>query len=445
MKAKPVLVVIGAGSITFTPKLLRDMIHHPGLGGSTMRLVDIDADALDMMEKVAKKLNATLPVPWRIEATTDRREALSGADFVIVSVDVARNTTWESDWRIPVEHGIRQVTGELGGPGGLFHSLRQIPLHIEIGRDCAELCPQARVMVESNPLNRICLAMRRHTGCGEILGLCHGVEIVHYAVSKLIGVDVDNIESTAPGTNHFTWILDLYRRDTGEDLYPALRRALATHDPSWWPLSRKVFEVYGCFPSCGDDHIGEYLPWAWELAGMEGPHTDAREDGARAFRDYLKAEAAKDGPFGRFEDTQEGLHYEERAQFFFSPRNWTDTLAFPIMDSLTNNTLRRMPTVNMVNGGAITNLPADVFVEGPASVDASGCRLISLGDLPKPLAAFCRRDIDQAEMIVEAAVSGKRSDILKAMLLDPVVDSVSAAEKTIDAMLAANAEYLRFE
>jgi alpha-galactosidase/6-phospho-beta-glucosidase family protein len=112
------------------------------------------------------------------------------------------------------------------------------------------------------------------------------------------------------------------------------------------------------------------------------------------------------------------------------------------MDSIYTNKLRRMPAVNMVNNGSITNLPADVFVECPASVDSSGCRLLSMGELPKPLAAFCRRDIDQTEMAVEAAVSGSRRVILQAMLLDPVIDSISVAEKVLDAMLKENAGYL---
>ena len=165
MKKNPVLAVIGAGSITFTPNLLRDMIHHPALGGSTMRLVDINEESLRIMKGLADRLNETLPEPWRIEAATDRREALPGADYVIISVDTARVDTWKNDLEIPNSLGARQVTAELGGPGGLFHSLRQIPLHIEIAEDCAERCPEAVLMVESNPLNRICLGVCDLVAC----------------------------------------------------------------------------------------------------------------------------------------------------------------------------------------------------------------------------------------------------------------------------------------
>lgn len=443
MKDKPVLTVIGAGSITFTPKLLRDMIHHGALGGSTVRLVDIDEQNLATMKALADKLNATLPSPWTITSATDRRAALPGSDYVLISVDVARVDTWRSDFDIPVANGIRQVTGEISGPGGLFHSLRQIPLHVDVARDCAELAPDAVLLVESNPLNRICLAMRRYSTCGEILGLCHGVEITQHHLGRLLALDCEEILATAAGTNHFTWILDLRRRDDGTDLYPALRQKLASADPSVMPLSRKLFNTYGFFPACGDEHIGEYLPYAWEFVGTKGPDFNARakhvEETWRSYRELIQ----DDRPLDEYKGGKsKGVSFEEHLEFFFAPRSWVDTLAFPIMDSIYTNNLRRMPAVNMINDGAVTNLPPDVFVETPASVDSSGCRLISTGALPKPLAAFCRRDVDLCEMTVEAAMSGSRRLVLQAMLLDPVVDSVSAAEKTLDQMLKTNAPYL---
>ena len=441
MKPKPTLVVIGAGSITFTPKLLRDMLHHPALGGSTMRLVDVNEESLITMQKLAGRLNELLEEPWEIEATTDRREALPGADYVIISVDVARVDTWRRDFELPLELGVRQVTGELGGPGGLFHSLRQIPLHVDMARDCAELCPQAVLMVESNPLNRICLAMRRYSECGEILGLCHGVEIAQYRLGRILGLECDDIQTTAVGVNHFTWILDMHLRESGEDLYPTLREKLKNYDPGFWPLSRKLFDVYGVFPSCGDEHIGEYLPYAWEVCGLEGPDFSRRaegvEDAWKAYREIAEGNVPLDGS-----RISGGEFFEEQVGFLLAPRSWIDTLAFPVINAVYTNDLKRMPAVNMLNAGAIANLPADVFVEGPAAVDSSGARLLSVGDLPKPLAAFCRRDIEVCEMTVEAAVSSDRNLILQAMLLDPVVDSITTAEKVLDAMIDANEEYL---
>lgn len=442
MADKPIIVVIGAASATFGPKVLRDVIHHPDLAGCTLRFVDVHEQHLDIFTRLARRINDGLEHPVSIESYTDRKPALQGADYVLISVDVERVETWEQDFRVPLEEGIRQVTGELGGPGGLFHSLRQVPIHLEFGHDIAAICPDALVMVESNPLNRICLAMERHTGCGLILGLCHGVEIAQSFIGGLLGIEAEDMVATAAGVNHFHWILDLRLKATGEDLYPALREKLKGADPAQWPLSRKLFDVYGYFPSCGDEHIGEYLPYAHEFCGLEGPGFAGRARGTRQLWEYYEEQAGREGPITPFDGRQEGAHYEERLQWFFAPRSWVDTLAFPIINAIGTNTFIRMPAVNMLNRGAIGNLPDDVFVEGPAAVDASGVRLLSIGDLPKPLAAFCRRDIDQMELIVEAAVKGDRNLVLQAMLLDPVVDSVSAAERILDRMLKLQAEYL---
>lgn len=440
MASGPTITLIGAGSLTFTPKVLRDVINHPELRPLSLRLMDVDAGHLDTMSRLAERLFARLDKPVSVEATSDRREALRGADYVIVSVEVERYSLWRQDFEVPKGHGIRQVMGELGGPGGLFHSLRQIPLHVEIARDAAALCPAATIMVESNPLNRLCLAMRRHSECGPIVGLCHGVEIVQHAIGELLGFACEDIQTTAAGTNHFTWVLDLRLKATGEDLYPRFREALQAHDPGWEPLSRKLLDVFGYYPSPGDDHIGEYLPYAWELCGLEGPPLDQWERGAPERWDYLdrlargqEAEAPSEA-----EQEQEELKLRE----FFGPRSWTDTLAFPIIAALETSTLRRMAAVNLLNEGAITNLPPDVFVELPALADGSGLHALHIGELPRPLAALCRRDIEQMELTVEAAVTGRRDLVLQAMLLDPVVDSIAAAERILDEMLRSQAQYL---
>jgi len=443
MKKKPVVTLIGAAGITFGPKVLRDLIHHPELEGITMRFMDIDEDHLAILDRLARMLLAQTGLQVNIESTTDRAASLAGADYVLISVDTARWDTWKDDYRVPRQFGIRQVTGELGGPGGLFHSLRQIPLHLEIGRDIERICPDAMVMVESNPLNRICLALRRYTKVGQVVGLCHGVEIVQFYFSRLLGIDVDDMVATAAGTNHFTWILDLRLKETGEDLYPAVREKLRERDPKWEPLSRKLFGVYGYYPSPGDSHIGEYIPYAYEFLDQGDDFLDkAADDTAKRWQHLDRISRGEKAEAGDYLETQTGEQEELRLKQFFSPRDWTDTLAFPIFSAIYTNKTRVMPAVNLLNEGTIANLPADVFVEVPTLVNSSGLHPVGIGDLPKPLAAFCRRDIDQMELTVEAAVTGDRNLVLQAMLLDPVVDSVSAAEKALDELLEVHAKEL---
>jgi len=436
MGTKPIITVIGAASTTFGPKVLRDIINHPQLDGCTFRFVDVHAERLEIYTRLARRINEQMDHSVVIESSTDRTEMLAGADYVIISVETRHYELWEQDFSIPNRLGMRQVTGELGGPGGLFHSLRQIPVHLEIARDIEAICPDAMVMICSNPLNRLCLAVERYTNVGQVVGLCHGVEITeNFVFAKLLGIDGEDLETTAAGTNHFTWILDVRRRSTGEDLYPLLRRKLAETDPADEGLSRKLLDVYGYYPACGDNHIGEYIPYAWEFCGLGGPGFASRSEQEQQrweYLDKLSRGTADAEDLAAVKVSQADEAEELRLDEFFKGRSWVDTLAFPIMAAIASATLHRMPALNLLNRGTIHNLPDDVFVETPAIVDGSGIRPVAIGDLPAPLAAFNRRDIDQMELTVEAAVTGDRNRVLQAMMLDPVVDSVSVAEKVID-------------
>ena len=442
---KPTVTVIGAASTTFGPKVLRDILNFPEVGGCTFNFVDTNTERLETYDKLARRVNALLKTLVTVRSSPRRRDLLAGSDYVILSVDTGHYDTWERDFTVPNAHGYKQVLGELGGPGGLFHALRQIPLHLEIARDIEDLCPKAVVMVASNPLNRICLALERHAKLHQVVGLCHGVEMALYLLlNRVLGINGDDLQALAAGTNHLTWLLELRRASTGEDLYPFMREKLRALPPGEEGLSRKLLNVYGYFPATLDSHAGEYIPFAAEFAGTSGIDFDEhrKQEGQRW--DYLKRLAESEAEWDKYEmhyGSQEGLSEELRLDDFFKPRNWADTLAFPILAARISNKRAWLPAVNLINGGAVSHLPADVFAEAPAVVDSTGIYLQQVA-LPKTLAAFNRRDVDQMELTVEAAVTGERNDILKAMLLDPTVESVRAAENTLDAMLKAHEQHL---
>jgi alpha-galactosidase len=444
MTHQPVITIIGAASTTFGPKVLRDIRNHPGLGGSTFHFVDIHAERLDVYTQLAQRLNEHLDNPISIRSSTDRRELLPGSDYVILSVDTGHYNTWRQDFETPLKFGIRQVYGELGGPGGLFHALRQIPLHLEIAADIAAMCPQAQVLIASNPLNRICLALERYSNIGQIVGLCHGSEMFpHLYMSPLMGIDGYDVDFLAAGVNHFAWILDLRRKSTGEDLYPLLKETLAKAPPDHQMLSRKMLDVFGYIPGTLDSHFGEYIPYAYEF-GYKGLNFEYHLKEEHSRWEYLKKLTSPEAQWDQYSEisNQAGLSEELRLDAFFGPRSWADTLAIPVINAEVTNQRTYMPAINLLNQGTIANLPDDVFVEAPATIDGAGIHMFGIGNLPKPLAAFLRRDIDQMEMIVEAAVKGDRRLVLQAMLLDPVVDSVANAERLLDEMMRVNTPYL---
>lgn len=446
MSRRPVITVIGAASTTFGPKLLRDAKNFDAFEGAELRLVDVHEERLGVYEQLARKFAAKVGRTLDVSATTDRSEALPGSDYVIISVDRGHYHTSKQDHGIPNSLGARQVLGELGGPGGLFHSLRQIPLHLDFAADIATHCPHAMTLLCSNPLHRLQKAMMTHGGLANVVGLCHGAEMaVHLFLNQHLGIDGDDMDILAAGTNHMTWTLGLRHKRTGEDLYPLLREQLAALDPGEQPLSRRMLDLFGCFPATLDDHVGEYLPFAHELVGTDGPNFDWSLEHEEKRWDFMQRLASGETEWDSLSaevGDQSQVSEELWLQEFFAPRSWADTLAGPIIHAVETHTPTRMAAINLPNTGQIANLPRGSIVETPATVDAFGIHPLAVGNLPAELAEFNRRDLAHGNAVVTAAVEPSRENILKALLLDPTCDSIATAEATIDAMYDAQGELL---
>ncbi len=427
------IVLIGAGSVSFGPGTLCDLFAaRQELAGSTIALVDTDPEALRTMAQVAQRMNKATGNPFVIEATPDRREALPDAQFVIIAVAVKRNERWRLDFQIPLKHGVKQVLGENGGPGGLFHAMRNIPIVLDICFDIERLCPDALVLNFTNPEGRICLAATRYTDL-QFVGLCHGIGMSQATIGQALDLPPEEIDPKAGGLNHFTWVLDLRHKHTGEDLYPAFRRAMAeksieeisTNGYSYGvKLCHYLMDTFGYWPSPSDDHVGEYLPYAWEYCGLEGYDFDAvdraTEEGWRRLWHLASGE----------EPVDELLQHR------------SGEIAVPIIVGVLGNTHQYELAVNVPNAGLIPNLPSWAIVEVPATVDATGVHGVAVGPLPEPIAAMCHTQIAVIDRIVEAAVGGDRGAALQALLLDPLVNGISQAEAILDEMLAVHRDFL---
>jgi len=417
------IVFIGAGSAEFGPGCLRDAMNTEGLAGSTISLVDIDSEALEVMAKFAHRLNEVTGAGLKIEHTTERREVLRDADFVISSFAMERNELWKLDWKIPLKHGIRQVLGENGGPGGLSHTLRNVPVLLAMCKDMEELCPNVLLLNFSNPESRLCLAVSKYSSI-KAVGLCHGIGMGITSVSKLLGMNPSQVDVKAAGLNHFTWMLSVHHKETGEDLYPALREASRKADPTFLPMTRQLFEDFGLFPSPSDDHIGEYIGWAWDKCLHHGYDFDAADESrAKQWKMIV-----------RMANGEEAMEDYSRQR--------TGELEFNIIRGVLADTNELLGAVNIVNNGCITNLPDDAVVEVPAIVGGNGINGLCVGDLPTGIAAMCNTQIGVQKLTVEAAATGSRQEALQAMLADPVVQNYDAAEKCLDELLSVHKAYL---
>ncbi len=433
------VVLVGAASASFGPRMIGDAVLTPEMRGGTLVLVDIDAERLDVMTRYARKLNEALGAGLHIESTTDRARALPEAEFVITSIAVKRDELWKLDFQISLKHGIKQVLGENGGPGGLSHSLRNIPIILDIARDAEKLAPNALLMNFSNPESRICLALSRYTGL-RFVGLCHGIGMAYDSIGRLTGIPADDLKAVAAGLNHFAWVLDIRRKSNQEDVYPILRAADATYDPTYYPLTRKMFRLYGLYPHPSDDHIGEYLPFAWEECGLEGYDFQAADRRRAQSWERLVRMANGDEPLPLPEQdpgSTEQQKLEDRPRLRKSGE-----FAFPIIASTLANRHEFIEAVNIRNEGLISNVPSWAVVEVPAVVGADGLKGVSVGALPAGIAALINTQAHVQDLAVEAAVHGSRELALQALLADPVVQSAEAAEKCLDELLSVHAPYL---
>jgi alpha-galactosidase/6-phospho-beta-glucosidase family protein len=422
------VVAIGIGSVIFGVDLLRDLFGVPEFRGAELWLVDVDSGALGRMTRLAERLNAAAGWDVDVRSTTNRLEALPDADVVVTSVAVDRLASWRTDHELALKHGFGSVLSENGGPGGLSHTLRSIPLMVEIGCDVERLAPDALLLNYTNPENRVCLALRRHTSVRAV-GLCHSVaEEIGYA-ARLLGRTRDDIDAQAAGVNHFTWFLSIRDARDGSDLMPEFRRRRMQRGTADGPLGLMLLERLGVPPAIGDDHIGEYLPWAANLIGTRGYDFDGLARRSRRAVELLEA-------WGSGERSVEPLLAEE------SEEAMAGHGAAQVVGDLVSRRSRRRPSFILPNDGLIDNLPADSVVEVPGLVENGVPGGVAVGPMPEAVATIVRHELSIQDLAVEAAMQGSRDLALRALLVDPVVNSARAAEAFLEDVLRAHRPWL---
>jgi alpha-galactosidase len=453
------VVVIGAGSAIFGLNTLAALMGDRRLRGSHLALVDRDPAALEITARLAERINQEWGAKMETSAHTSHTAALEGADYVVLSIEVPpRLGLWRSDYEIPLKFGVRQPYAENGGPGGFAHAARNIGPVMEIVRDMERLCPDAWLINYTNPMIRICDAVARYSTI-RVVGLCHqinaGYAMVGLALADDLGIQIpdgftnthaspstspprqqvtqqalEKIDILAAGLNHFTWMLAVHDRQSGEDLYPLFRERWAALPAAFEPLTRQVFDAFGIFPIPGDEHLCEYLPWMsdpvtkpWLKYDISLYEWDLHE-GVRAFlHDRIERMSTGDLVIDDLRDADsEG--------------------ALEMIINMAGAGRHVHLAVNLPNQGQIDNLPQGAIVETPGVVSGSGVKAVGVGSLPGPVAELCRREITVAQLCVDAAIHGDREAALQCLLLDPVITDMEVAQSILDAYLEAYRPYL---
>ena len=453
------IAVIGAGSASFGENTLSAILRSKKLQGSTLALVDRNAQSLEIVHRLANRLNSEWESQFTVTAHTDHRDALANSDFVVVAIEVgAREGLWKNDFEIPIKYGVRQPYSENGGPGGFAHAARNIGPIMQIVRDMEQSCPHAWLINFTNPMIRICDAVNRHSSI-KAVGLCHqiyaGYSMVGVALAKDMDIEVPDgltgmhaamdqhpfqqrikeqivplINVRAAGLNHFTWILSIQDKHTGEDLYPLFRKRFFELDPSFEPLTRDIFSAFGLFPVPGDTHLCEYLPW------MSDPVTKPWERYNIRLYDWDLFASIRDYGLDRLNDMANGHTTIE------SLLNTDSEGALEMIENIAGGGTHYHLAANLPNAGQIDNLPYGATVETPIIVDGSGIHPVHVGSLPEGIAELCRRETTVAQLSVDAAVEGDREKALQCFLLDPVTTDIDIAKKILDDYLMSYKEYL---
>lgn len=447
------VAMIGAGSIGFTRRLMQDILAVPELADTTFAFTDISQQNLDMVRQLCEKDIAANKLPARIEATTDRREAITGADYVICMIRQGGLEAFQSDIDVPLQYGIDQCVGDTICAGGLMYGQRTIPALLEFCKDIREVAKPGAVFLNySNPMAMNTWACNKYGGV-KTIGLCHGVQGAHSQITRcielwakkqgMLGPDdklsKKEVDIQAAGLNHQTWFLKVQWR--GIDFIPLLLELFESH-PEYSRTEKVRIDVlrrFGYYSTESNGHLSEYLPWyrkrpeeimrwidlsSWingETGGYLRVSTEGRNWFETDFPNWLKEESP-----------------------LISPNNRSEEHGSYIIEALETGRVYR-GHFNVVNQNYVTNLPNGCVVEIPGYVDKNGINIPVVGDLPMACAATCSASARVQEMGMEAAVRGDVQLLKQAMLHDPLVGAVCNPEEVwqmTDEMLVTQAPWL---
>jgi len=451
--SSPKVVVIGVGSFFFGRPVIWNMTHSEVLRGGTLALVDTKKDVLDTFVNLAERTIEATGAPTKLLASTDRREVLKDADFVIYTFS-DRNAHFRGlDCEIALNHGVRMCSGDTIGPGGIFRACREIPKALAMARDIEELAPDAWIVNFVNPTTVIGIALMRYASNVRSFAICDGLHLPHYELNVLKAVGLLPEDATAippevyqkldlrvAGVNHFTWMMR-FGYD-GRDCMPAWREHLVkqveeeTRAMGEAPTNGvddnarakkkynlayalRLFDVFKAYPN-RIGHTKEYVPY-FQGRG-EAP---ARPEPIAIF----------DGP-GR--QAQMDKRYNESADYAYGRKpiqEFIDTgradHATDIIESMWGG-LGKPFYINTANRGAVQNMADDAYLELRCDVDMNGPRPQPAGDLPFGLLGLTRQVLDTHELTAKAAAEFDRDSLLQAMVVDPIVNSLEDAEAIID-------------
>jgi len=441
----PKVVVIGAGSLFFGRQAIWQMVHSPHLNSGTLALVDTDAQRLDKMAKLAGMVVAENNVDLTIEAANDWKAVLPGADFVVLSFADRTVHFRGLDCAISEKYGVRMCSGDTIGPGGIFRAMRELPVIMECAQDIENLCPDAWVINYINPAAVHGIGLMRYAPKLKSFALCDSLHMPHIKQRYAYGAGLIEKDAELPetidaafdlriaGVNHFTWMLKAEYE--GHNMIPKIAEAIAgiaatetdQSDVSAkqkynYSITHQLYEIFGKIPTC-ISHTKEYVRYYQGLGHQQEavPPLSIWETDLRHQR--------HDSMWQQVDDFINGNLPIADYMATFGPDHATDIIENMVAD------LGKPFYVNVPNRGAVTNMADDAFLELLCDLDMNGPQPRPVGEMPRGLRGMQELVLDTHELTAEAVVKGDYALLRRAMLTDPLINSIADADAIIKELL----------
>lgn len=445
------IAYIGGGSRGWAWGLMSDLASASDISGEVY-LYDIDFEAAKHNEIIGNKFNTAegAKSEWQYKAVETAKEALTGADFVIISILPGTFDEMESDVHTPEKYGIYQSVGDTSGPGGIVRAMRAIPMYEEIAENIKNYCPDAWVISYTNPMTLLVKTLYRVFPEIKAFGCCHEVfgtqGVLADAVRKVLGAEKvtrDDIKVNPVSVNHFTWITEARYKNI--DLFPIYREYAERHkefkgeniDKNWMNncfvcadmVKLDLFKRYGYIAAAGDRHLAEFCEGKWYLADPDTVHSWGFDLTPVSWRkNDLKNRLAKSE---RLRSGEEAVKINNTGE---EGVNQIRAL-LGLGDLITN--------VNMPNIGQIPNLPMGAVVETNAVFRSGAVRPVMAGCVPKSIYPLVSRVCGEQEAVSDAIAKRDVAAIFAAFVSDPLVTcTYTDAKKLFKEMVMNTKEYL---
>ena len=428
---------IGGGSFGFTRELVRDLLTFPAFADAEICLMDIDPERLDYIRQACEKIVTAGSYPAKVTATTNRIEALKGADGVLCTILAGDVDVWRKDIEIPKKYGVDINVGDTRGPAGIFRMLRTLPVMLDICADIQKHCPGAVFLNYTNPMAMLCRGMQQMYPDLMITGLCHSVQGTIAGLAEWVGASMDEVTYTCAGINHQAFYLDF--KVNGEDAYPKLRKAM--ENPEIFnaeQVRNNMFLNLDYYVTESSGHNSEYSAWYRKRPDLIEKYCTSGTGWNPGVYGYIMNEYLNRKDTWR-EDIQKQLDSDEvnlaRGQEY----------ATYIFNAIFGDNTMFTFNGNVRNFGLIDNLPQGCCVEVPVLASKGSLAPLHVGSLPPQLVTLVHTSAMCEEMAVDGLLTADRRKVFHAVCYDPLTSAVltlDEIQQMVDEMFEANKDYL---